>query len=120
MHTISFQHAPLGQSGIRPLELIFNSPTIPARGDPFTVDAAGFNYNNPFLVGHGSSQRQIVDFSDLNNSIMIQTTGQSGQAFHPHYQDFVSMWQNVEYHPMLFSRQVVSAHAVATLTLMPQ
>lgn len=120
LHTITLVEAPLGQSGIKPVERIFNSPTIPARGDNFTVDAGSFRYSNPFTMVHGSSQRMIVDLSNLENSLSIQTTGQSGQAFHPHRLDFVSMWQNVEYHPQLFSREKVDANAEAELTLTPQ
>jgi len=29
------------------------------------------------------------------------------------------MWQDVEYHPMLFDREAVLANAEATLTLVP-
>ena len=40
LHTMTFVHQPLGQSGIGLLENLFNSKTIPARGDNLTVDAA--------------------------------------------------------------------------------
>jgi penicillin amidase len=120
LHTMTFVHQPLGQSGIGLLERIFNSRPIPARGDNFTVDAASFDFNQPFAMIHGASQRQIVDLSDLGNSLSIHTTGQSGQAFHPHREDFIPLWQDVEYHPMLFSREAVEAKAETTLTLTPQ
>lgn len=62
----------------------------------------------------------IVDLSDLDSSLTIHTTGQSGQLFHRHREDFISMWQEVEYRPMLFGREAVEANAEATLTLVPQ
>jgi penicillin amidase len=68
---------------------------------------------------HGSSQRDIIDLGNLGNSLMIQTTGQNGQAFHPHYKDFISLWQNVEYHPMLFDRDKIDANSEGTLTMTP-
>jgi penicillin amidase len=120
MHTMTFVHQPFGQSGIGLLEYIFNSKTIPARGDAFTVDAAAFSFQDPFVVQHGVSQRMIVDLSELDNSLAVHTTGQSGHVFHPHREDFVSMWQNVEYHPMHFAREAVKANSEAVLTLVPQ
>ena len=119
LHTLTLVEQPLGQSGIPPLSAIFNSATIPARGDNFSVDGASFRYNNPFVMVHGASQRQVVDLGNLANSFAIQTTGQSGQIFHPHRSDFISMWQNVEYHPMLFDKDQVEAAAEGVLTLTP-
>jgi penicillin amidase len=119
LHTKTFIHQPLGQSGIRLVENLFNSPTIAARGDGFTVDAAGFSFRKPYAMGGGVSQRYIADLSDLDNSRIIHTTGQSGQLFHEHREDFIPLWQNVEYHPMLFGRQAVEDHAEDTLILTP-
>ncbi len=120
LHTVTFVHNPFGRSGIAPLEGIFNSNTIGARGDQFTVSEAGFRLDQPFSVNHCVAQRMIVDMSDLDNSRAIHTTGQNGQVFHPHREDMLLMWQNVEYHPMPFTRQAVEANAETVLTLTPQ
>jgi penicillin amidase len=120
LHTMTFLHQPLGQCGIGLLEKLFNSKSIPARGDNFTVDAASFGYDEPFRMKHGVSQRFIADMSDLGSSLTVHTTGQSGQLFHRHREDFISLWQNVEYHPMLFTREAVEASAEATLTVEPR
>lgn len=120
LHTMTFVHQPLGQSGIALLEQLFNSKPIPARGDNFTVDAASFRFTDPFSVYHGTSQRYIADLGDLDQSRTIHTTGQSGQLFHPHREDFISLWQDVESHPMLFSREAVEVNAEKILTLVPQ
>jgi penicillin amidase len=119
LHTMSFVHQPLGECGIGLVENLFSTKSIPARGDCFTVNAASFDFEEPFAMTHGVSQRQIVDLSDLDNSLTIHTTGQSGQLFHPHREDFISLWQNVEYHSMLFSREAVEANAADVLTLTP-
>ena len=120
LHTMTFVHQPLGQSGIGLLENLFNSKPIPARGDNFTVNAASFGFNDPFAMAHGASQRFVADLSDLDRSRMVQTTGQCAHLFHPHREDFIPLWQDVESHPMLFSRGAVEANADATLTLVPQ
>ncbi len=120
LHTMTFTHQPLGQSGIGLLEELFNSRPIPARGDSFTVNAASFDFDSPFAMTHGVSQRYIADLGDLDESETIHTTGQNGQLFHPHRADFIASWQDVEYHPMLFSREAVQAHTEAHLTLVPR
>jgi penicillin G amidase len=119
LHTKTFVHQPLGQSGIGLLEDLFNSDTFPAPGDNFTVNAASFSYRDPFTMDEGVSQRYVADPSDWDNSRSTHTTGQSGQIFHKHREDFIPLWRNVEYHPMLFSREAVQSAAEATLTLTP-
>lgn len=119
LHTKTFVHQPLGQSGIGLLEKLFNSDTIRARGDGYTVDAASFDFNQPFAMGSGVSQRYIADLADLDNSRIIHTTGQSGHLFHANRDDMIPLWQNVEYGPMPFSRNAVEAFADATLRLTP-
>jgi penicillin G amidase len=119
LHTKTFVHNPLGQSGIGVLEALFNSDTFPANGDNFTVNAASFGYGGSFAMGGGVSQRYVADLSDWDNSRSVHTTGQSSHLFHKHREDFIPLWRNVEYHPMLFSREAVQAEAEGTLLLTP-
>lgn len=84
------------------------------------MNVAAFRLDQPFKVNFGTSQRMIVDLSDWDNSLAINTTGQNGHLFHSHREDLISMWQNVEYHPMFFAREAVEANAEAVLTLAPE
>jgi penicillin amidase len=119
LHTKTFVHNPLGQSGIGLLEDLFNSNTIQARGDDFTVNAAWFSFSEPFAMSGGASNRQIVDLGELSNSLSMHTTGQSGHLLHPHREDFVWLWQNVEYHSMVFDQETAIALSEGVLTLSP-
>jgi penicillin amidase len=119
LHTKTFVHNPLGQSGIGLLEDLFNSSTIQARGDEFTVNAAWFSFSEPFAMSGGASNRQIVDLGNLSNSLSMHTTGQSGHLLHPHREDFVWSWQNVEYHSMVFDQDSAIAFSESILTLTP-
>ena len=119
LHTISFAHTPLGQSGIKPLEWIFNSPTWPLGGSPFTVNQNVHNPMNPYKVNFGSSQRLIVDLSDLEKTLAVNSTGQSGHPFHRHRDDESARWVNVELHPLPFSREGVERVAEEKLVLKP-
>jgi penicillin amidase len=115
LHTMTFMHNPVRQSGIGPLEMLFNRGPIPARGSGYTVDAASFDYTEPFAMNFGVSYRQIIDL----NSLFIHTTGQSGHPLHKHYADMMAPWQAVEYHPMHFDKASVEANKEAVLILTP-
>jgi penicillin G amidase len=119
VHSVTFVHAPLGQSGIAPLERLFNSKTLPARGNAFTVDAATTDFTHPFAVVFGSAQRMIVDLSDLEASTWVNSTGQNGQLWNRHREDQIPKWEAVEDYPMGFGEAAVRAHPQHRLTLVP-
>jgi penicillin amidase len=120
LHGITFVHQPLGESGIAVLEKIFNRGPVEVGGSAFTVDAASFDPEEPYATTRGVSQRLIVDLSDWDNSLSTHTTGQSGLPFHRHYDDMISLWQRVEYHPLLWSKEAVEQHQEGLLLLEPQ
>ena len=119
VHTVSFAHTPLGQSGLKPLEWIFNSPTWPLGGSPFTVNENVSDPSRPYKVGFGSSQRLIVDLSDLEKTLAVNSTGASGHPFHKHRDDESALWVQVALHPLPFSREGVDKVAEETLVLKP-
>ena len=72
---------------------------VPSPGGPFTLDRGVTPLKDaeaPFINKSGSSYRGIYDFSDLDKSTYIQTTGQSGNPFSKHYRDFALPWSHVE------------------------
>ncbi len=120
VHSVTFVHSPLGQSGIAPLERLFNSRTYPAPGTAFTVDAAVADVTKPFVVTFGTAQRMIVDLGDLEGSTWVNSTGQDAQLFRRHREDQIPKWAAVEDYPMSFGEAAVRAHPEARLTLVPQ
>ncbi|MBN2005374.1 MAG: MFS transporter [Anaerolineae bacterium] len=116
-HVVSFSHLTFGSIPV--LGGIFNSRTIPARGDAFTIDAMGFAWNLPFEVGHGVAHRMIVDMADFDKMEVILTTGQSEHLFNPHREDMLQMWQDVKYIQMPSSQEAVEANTESTLILQP-
>jgi penicillin amidase len=119
LHTATFQNQSLGQSGIWPIEAIFNRGPVPVDGALATVNNTGYSMNNPYDVTSGPSFRQIVDLGDLGRSVSMHTTGQSGHPFHAHYNDMIDPWRNIEYHPMHWNRQLVETVAESHMTLTP-
>lgn len=120
IHTTTFINDPLGRSGIPVLESLVNAGPIASPGDMSTVNQAWYGWpDQPFGVFHGTSQRMIIDLSNWDLMLAVNSTGQSGHLFHPNSKDQISMWQKVEYHPVPFTRAAVEKSAQAILTLIP-
>jgi penicillin amidase len=120
LHIAHFENQTLGQSGIGPVEWLFNR-TAPARvgGSESVVNAVGWNPVESYEVNWVPSQRMVVDLADFDGSTFIHTTGQSGHAFAGNYESMIEMWVNGEHGPMPFSRAGVEAVTVEILTLTP-
>jgi penicillin amidase len=117
MHTLSLHH-PLGKVGV--LAPVFNRGHWPTGGDVDTV-CMGYlshNYHEPTYLG--PIYRQICDTGNWENSISVIMGGQSGHPASRHYSDMAALWLRGEYHPMLWSREQVEAHTLATLILEPE
>jgi len=74
-----------------------NYPEIPIDGWDQTVRPAG-----GLKVHHGASWRQIIDLSELDNSVSILSGGQRGNPFSRHYYDQFELWLRGQYKPMAF------------------
>lgn len=119
LHVANFENQTLGQSGIAPIEALFNRGGFGTGGGASIVNATGWRVGQGFEVTSVPSFRMIVDFSNFNNSLGIHTTGQSGHAYHPHYIDMAPIWAGVGYAPMLWSESEVSGAAASVLQLVP-
>lgn len=118
LHTLTFENQSLGRSGIGLVEGLFNRGPYRTSGGGSIVNATGYDPRD-FQVRSLPSLRMIVDFSDLSASLAVHTTGQSGHAYHPHYDDLVDLWRLIEYHPMLWERADVEAASLDVLRLIP-
>ncbi len=119
VHTAEFRNQSLGESGIKPIEAIFNRGPIACPGGNTTVDVTAWDMKKPFKVKHIVSQRSIIDLGNLDASLMMHTTGQSGHPTHRHYDDFIEPWRDVRYHPTLWDRAEVRKASREKLRLQP-
>ncbi len=119
LHTVTFRNETFGQSGIAPIEALFNRGPYPSAGGEGIVNATGWAADEGYQVDSIPSMRMIVDLSNLGNSLMMHSTGQSGHAYHRHYVDFADPWRYIQYHPMLWDRAQVEEAQEARLTLLP-
>jgi len=119
LHTATFENQSLGQSGIRPIEMIFNRGPVEVNGTIATVNNTGYDPGDPYGVVVVPSYRQVIDLSDFSDSVSIHTTGQSGHPFQGHYDDMIPMWRDGRYHRMLWTRSEIEASAEDHLALTP-
>jgi penicillin amidase len=115
LHAITFRH---------PLENVTSgTPTfldlgpVERPGDGTTVNATAFS--GSFAQTSGASYREIFDLSDWDNSVAVNTPGQSGQPASPHYSDLLQLWDQGQYFPLVYSRQAVEKNATEKLILQP-
>lgn len=85
--SVEYEHA-IGKAGGLLRKLFNVGPFETLGGDQvinnqiFSIDSTGF-----YKITAGPSTRRIVDFSDVENSVAILPTGQSGNIFSDYYKD---------------------------------
>ncbi|MFE0173571.1 penicillin acylase family protein [Streptomyces sp. NPDC059002] len=89
----------------------------PRGGSGDTVGAAA--YGTDFRQTGGATFRIVVDVGAWDRSVAMNSPGQSGDPRSPHYADLFAAWAADGAFPLLYSRQEVAEHTVATLTLRP-
>jgi len=119
LHTATFRNQTLGESGIGPIEDLFNRGPFPTGGGKSIVNATGWSIGESFEVDWLPSMRMIVDLSNLNNSLTVHTTGQSGHAYNEHYADMAPLWASVQYYPMWWDQQSAIKDSEGHLVLKP-
>jgi len=118
-HSATFRNGTLGKSGIAAIENLFNRGPFATGGGDGIVNATGWDVGDSFEVNWLPSMRMIVDLSNLNASLTVHTTGESGHAASPHYVDMADLWSKVEYYPMWWNAASVQENAEETLNLLP-
>jgi penicillin amidase len=119
LHLVTFRSDTLGSSGIGVIENIFNRGPFPTSGSEAVPQKTCWNADEDYTVTCIPALRQIIDLSDLNNSRMIHSVGQSGHPMHPHYDDLIDLWINFQYHPSNWDRAQAESGEHDTLVLQP-
>ncbi len=120
LHTSTFRNETLGESGVPPIEALFNRGPFRTSGGSSIVNATAWNALEGYQVTDVPSMRMIVDLSDLNNSVTVHTTGQSGHAYHAHYIDMAQLWADINYYSMSWDQTKIMSEAEGHLALKPK
>jgi acyl-homoserine lactone acylase PvdQ len=112
--------------GVPVIGQIFGTKTYPFPGDPFTVNLAysqNFAFTGgvepSFQVWVAAQQRQIIDMSNLDTMLSVDSTGQNGNVFNPQKEDQTPAWVTGKYYTVSFTRAAAEKTAVDTLILEP-
>jgi penicillin amidase len=119
-HFALSEHRPFGR---QPQLAKFFDISVPSPGDTYTINVgrtALANESAPFASRHAASLRAIYDLSDLDKSVYMHSTGQSGNVLSPLYRNFAERWSRVEYIPMSMKRSDAAADSLGTLRLQPR
>lgn len=124
LHTVTLQH-PLGL--MKPLDKVFNIGPFPYGGASTALTSGEYSFNDalepgrlnvPFGVTVGASFRRIVDMGKPFEARSVLPSGQTGQPFHPHFDDQTPLWLNGAYKTVR-SDEHSARRRSARLMLMP-
>ena len=119
-HYALSSHRPFGRIPV--LRRIFDI-RLPAPGGEYTVNRGGHRIKNdraPFADVHGPSLRAIYTLDDLERSLFVYSTGQSGNVLAANYSNLAERWRNGEYVPMMTVRSAIEQGQSGTLVLAPR
>ncbi|WP_164215853.1 penicillin acylase family protein [Virgibacillus sp. YIM 98842] len=95
-----------------------NIGPLPRGGSGDTVGASG--YNSDFQQTHGATFRLVVDVGEWDNSIAMNSPGQSGDPDSKFYDNLFEKWANDEAIPLLYSRDKIEEATDQRIILLPE
>jgi penicillin G amidase len=107
---------PLTDAVTPELQEKFDVGHAPRGGDSFTITATSAIGDNQIA---GGSFKIIVDTENWDNSVGLNSPGQSGDINSPHYRDLYELWAHGKYFPIFYSRAKVESVAERTFVLTP-
>ena len=72
-----------------------------------------------FAQQYGATFRMLVDVGAWDDSVAMNSPGQSGDPASPHYRDLFDAWARDESFPLLFSRDRIEAVTEQRILLRP-
>ena len=118
-HLAIAEHRPFADTPLAPL---FNL-SGPAPGSMYAVNAFSFSPlddERPFAATHGPGFRAIYDLADLERSLFIHSTGQSGNVLSPWYRSMEKDWREGEYFTIPTTRAAYASNAAGRLRMVPK
>lgn len=110
---------PLGAQ--KPLDKIFNVTTEPVPANEEAINKLAFKLNGEgtYRVTSGPAMRIILDFENVEKSVSVLPTGNSGNRFSKHYADQKDLYAKGRYRPQLMNESEIKEKAKGKLLLVP-
>lgn len=90
---------------------------FPIGGTNSTPNAT--SWTNDYKFASGPSVRLVMDVGAWDNSVVINSPGQSGDPSSPHYRDLFPLWANGRYVPFVWTRARVLQEAEHVIQVVP-
>lgn len=106
VHILEHPH-PIGK--VASLREFFNVGPFPINGGTQVINNLDYKRDSTgvYNVNLGPSTRRIIDFSDIENSMSINPTGQSGNPLSEHYRDQAEMYNKGEFRKMKMNKEEI-------------
>lgn len=119
VHLLTFTHP---MASVAPLDRLFNVGPYPIAGTNESINQQSFVYNDEgvYPVKHGPQMRILIDMAEIENSVSVNPTGQSGNRFSEYYSDQSEMFINGAFRPQLMNKKEIAKHSVYTLLFTPE
>lgn len=115
IHQAKFEH-PIGR--VKPSGGVPDIGPLPIGGSDSTP-MNGMYRPNDFRLVVGASFRIVVDVGAWDNSVCINTPGQSGDPRSTHYSDLSTVWAAGDYVPLIYSKEAIAKETVHRIKLVP-
>ncbi|MCE2777643.1 MAG: penicillin acylase family protein, partial [Algoriphagus sp.] len=118
---VSVEHPhPLGAK--KPLDKLFNVHTEAVEANEESVNKLAFKLNGAgiYKVTSGPAMRILLDFENVEESVSVLPTGNSGNRFSKHYADQKELYVEGKYRPQLMNKEAILDEAKGTLKLIPR
>lgn len=117
--TVEHPH-PLGTQ--KPLDKLFNVRTEAVEANEEAVNKLAFDLNGTgiYKVTSGPAMRILLDFENVEESVSVLPTGNSGNRFSKHYADQKELYVEGKYRPQLMNKEDILDDAKGTLKLIPK
>jgi penicillin amidase len=117
-HVATHVHTPLGYG--RLAGMLLNIAHETSGGDhTVMVGQTRGRGENPEANVHAAGFRAVYDFADLDRSLFVIATGQSGHPLSRHYDDLGTLWRRGDYVPMSLDPADARAGALGVTRLSP-
>lgn len=106
VHIIEHSH-PIGK--VEALREIFNVGPFSINGGSEVINNLDYKRDSTgvYNVKSGPSTRRVIDFSDIENSLSINPTGQSGNPLSKHYRDQAEMYNKGEFRKTMMNKDEI-------------
>jgi penicillin amidase len=117
-HRATHVHMPLGL--FRGLGMLVNINQETSGGDhSIMIGATRGRGADPYANVHAAGLRAVYDFADLDRSVFVISTGESGHPLSRHYDDLAELWRRGDTIPMSLRPDDARAGALGTTILQP-